>query len=230
MSSGLSKASPAQDLLISLPSCRLATIHKEKGLFAGRSPRRGLKPFPPWRVLSRRTGGKAMNTPEIIRAANDVLTQGIELLLDLDNRSYSRAPSATFHTSVGKQYGAVLNHFVALVKGLSSGEVDYKRSSSQPRVESEVTFATIATCDILRALKRCSEQQLAGECEVTPASDSRIGSFTSTLSREIAYCVGNAIHHYSIIRVLCGDLGLSIPGTFGVTPREFRCHAAVAAD
>lgn len=171
-----------------------------------------------------------MNTPEIIAAANDILTQGIEMLLGLDNLSYSRVASVAMHTSIGKHYREVLDHFVALVKGLQNGEVDYERSGSQPLAENDVTLATIATCDVLRALKRCPGEQLARSCEVIPAGDSRIRSFTSTVSREIAYCVGNALHHYAIIRVLCAGTGLSVPETFGATPSQFQYHAAAAAD
>jgi len=170
-----------------------------------------------------------MDTPEIIAAANDILTQGLELLFDLDTRCYSKIANAPLRTSIGKQYRKVLDHFAALVKGLKSNEIDYRHPGNLPRVEADVTSAAIATCDILRALKSHTKE-LARSCEVIPDGDSRIPSFTSTMNREIAYCVGNALHHYGIIRVLCAELGLSVPDAFGMTPSTFRYRAAAAAD
>src|SRR5215831_6426522 len=105
-----------------------------------------------------------MTTREIIGAASDVLTQGIELLLDLDDRSFVKMASTTVPTSIGEQYRHMLNHFVSLVHGLRSGEIDYGRPGTSARLENEVTFATITTCDMLRALKRCSEEQFARGC------------------------------------------------------------------
>src|SRR5215831_6994948 len=83
--------------------------------------------FPAPGSPTRRTGEDWMTTREIIGAANDVLTQGIELLLDLDDRSFTKMESTTVPTSIGKQYRQMLNHFVSLVHGLRSGEIDYGR-------------------------------------------------------------------------------------------------------
>ncbi len=171
-----------------------------------------------------------MTTPEIVRAANEVLTQGIELLLDLDDRSFAKIADATVPTSIGRQYRQMLNHFTSLVQGLRSGEINYRRPGTSARLENEVTFATITTCDMLRALKRCSEEQLARACEVIPVGNSRVQSFTSTIGRELAYCVGSALHQYGIMRALGAEIGLSVPEAFGTTPYAFQYHAIAAAD
>jgi hypothetical protein len=161
------------------------------------------------------------------------MTQGLELLFDLDNRSYSRIVGAPVQTSIGKCYREVLADFLSVVRGLSGGEINHNRRTENPRFENEVTFATITTCDILRALKRCSEQQLNRSCEVTfsgNGGDCVRTSFTSDLSREIANCVNNAIQQFSTIREVCTELGLSVPQRFGTVPSTLEYHAAIAAD
>ena len=170
----------------------------------------------------------SVHTREIVAAANDILTQGLELLFDLDDYSYSRLAGDPFHTSIGLHYRQALDRFVSLAKGLPSGVVDYEDRLYSSRVEREVTFASIATCDILRVLKRCTDERLRRPCEVifSNGSGSTPSSFTSTVGREIAYCIGAAIHHYGVIRLLSADLGLSIPETFGVAPVALQYHSA----
>lgn len=173
-----------------------------------------------------------MNTTDIVAAANDVLTQGLELLFDLDDRSYSRVAGEPFRASIGQHYRRVLDRFVSLIQGFSTGEIDYDAPIRSPRIEREVTFATIATCDILRAFKRCTGNGLQRPCEVifsAASGDSGAASFGSNVSDEIAYCIGYAIHHYAAIRLLCAEIGLPVPETFGVAPLALKYPALVAA-
>src|SRR5262249_19277460 len=50
----------------------------------------------------------------------------------------------------------------------------------------------------------------------------------STLSREIMYTVAHAVHHYALIGVMCGIMGLKLPAGFGVAPSTLK-HQTDAA-
>jgi hypothetical protein len=43
-------------------------------------------------------------------------------------------------------------------------------------------------------------------------------SAVSTVGREIMFCVVHAIHHYALIRVMCGIMDVPVPEEFGVAP------------
>src|SRR5215469_11466022 len=107
-----------------------------------------------------------MSTPELIEAAQDVLLQGLGLLFELSDYNYSRSVAAPFNASVGQHYRHVLEHFHSLIVGVRAGEVNYDARERNPRLESEVTYASIATCDVLRALKNYTEESLARPCKV----------------------------------------------------------------
>lgn len=169
---------------------------------------------------------------ELIRATEDVLSQGLTLLFELEDATYSRTADAPFHASVGGHYRHVLEHFESLVKGLRSGEINYDARKRNVRTQSEVTYASVATCDMLRVLRRCSAETLSRNCRVINSvgyGASQPVPMDSNIGRELAYCIGHAIHHYAIIRLLCHELRVSVPAEFGVAPSTLKHRAALAS-
>jgi hypothetical protein len=169
---------------------------------------------------------------ELIRATEDVLSQGLGLLFELKDATYSKTAAAPFQASVGGHYRHVLEHFESLIKGLREGEINYDARERNLRMQNEVTYASIATCDLLRALRRCSAETLSRRCKVINSvgySASQPVSMDSNIGRELAYCIGHAIHHYAIIRLLCHDLGVPVPAEFGVAPSTLKHHAVAAS-
>ena len=175
----------------------------------------------------------AMKTSTLMTDAREVLLQGLTLLFDLDDRRYSQVAGAPFNASIGRHYRHVLEHFQSLTRGLQSGEINYDARERNVRLQSEVTFGSIATCDILRVLKRYTDETLARECKViNSVGYGSVGpsTFQSNISRELAYCAGHAIHHYAIIRLLCHQIGVSVPAEFGIAPSTLKHMASIAAD
>jgi hypothetical protein len=172
-------------------------------------------------------------TPDLVVASQDVLLQALALLFKIWDATYSRVAEAPYSASIGGHYRHILEHFQCLVRGIRSGEINYDARERNPRLETEVTYATIATCDVLRAIKNYTEESLARPCKVvnsvsygsaeTPAMESNIG-------RELAYCAGHAIHHYAIIRLICAHLGIEVPEEFGVAPSTLKSRSSLTAD
>jgi hypothetical protein len=175
----------------------------------------------------------AVKASTLMADAREVLLQGLTLLFDLDDHRYSQIADAPFNASIGQHYRHVLEHFQSLTRGLQSGEINYDARERNVRLQSEVTCGSIATCDILRVLKRYTDEILARECSVTNSVGyGGVGpsTFQSNIGRELAYCAGHAIHHYAIIRLLCHQIRLSVPAEFGVAPSTLKHMASLAAD
>jgi hypothetical protein len=191
--------------------------------------------FSPVEVLDDMTSprGFQMRTPELIEAAQDVLLQGLGLLFELGDHTYSRVAGLPLNASIGQHYRHVIEHFQSLIKGQYAGEINYDARVRNPRIESEVTYASVATCDVLRALKRYTAETLARECRVVNSvgySADVPSKFDSYVSRELAYCAGHAIHHYAIIRLICHEIGISVPPELGVAPSTMRHRSSLATD
>ena len=173
-----------------------------------------------------------MNTPELVMAAQDVLLQGLGLLFELRDHAYSRIAAAPFNASIGQHYRHVLEHFQSLIRGISAREINYDVRERNPRLQKEVTYASIATCDVLRALKRYTQETFTRPCKVINTvgyGTSNPSTFESNVSRELAYCIGHAIHHYAIVRLICHEIGVAVPAEFGVAPSTLRHRASIAA-
>jgi hypothetical protein len=169
---------------------------------------------------------------ELIRATEDVLSQGLTLLFELEDATYSKTAGAPFHASIGGHYRHVLEHFESLIKGLRAGEINYDARARNLRLQSEVTYASIVTCDVLRALKRYSAETLSRNCKVINSvgyGASQPISMDSNIGRELAYCIGHAIHHYAIIRLVCHELDVRVPAEFGMAPSTLKHRAAAAS-
>ena len=151
-----------------------------------------------------------MDTSERINAAREALLQGLELLFELGDGAYSRAASAS-SWSIGDHYGQAILHFRSLIKGHRAGEIRYSAGEPDGRLRSDVVYASIATCDVLRAFKRYPPESFSRECRVVrdqPENRDELSGFASTLSNELAYCTGNAIRQYAAIRGICEQLGI----------------------
>jgi len=68
---------------------------------------------------------------------------------------------------------------------------------------------------------------LAVTCKTSYASDGSQVS-PSTVGREIMYSVAHAVHHYALIGVMGGIMGLQMPPGFGVAPSTLKHQAGAA--
>jgi hypothetical protein len=174
-----------------------------------------------------------VDTPELIVAAQDVLMQGLGLLFELGDRTYAHVAGTPFKASVGQHYRHVLEHFQSLIRGLRAAEINYDARERNQRLQSEVTYASIVTCDVLRALKHYTDKTLAHECKVINSmgySASQPTCLESNVSRELAYCIGHATHHFAIMRLICHEIDITVPAEFGVAPATLKHMKALAAD
>jgi hypothetical protein len=173
------------------------------------------------------------DTPALIVAAQEVLMQGLALLFEVDDRTYSRVAGMPFSASVGQHYRHVLEHFQSLIRGQRAGEINYDARERNQRLQTEVTYASIATCDVLRALKQYTDETLSRDCKVINSVGYSVSEPTcleSNVSREIAYCVGHAIHHFAIVRLICHEIDVTVPVEFGVAPSTLKHRNTMATD
>ena len=153
-----------------------------------------------------------MDTSERIKAAREALLQGLELLFELADGVYSKAASES-GVPIGEHYGEAIQHFRSLIQGYRTGEIRYSAAEPNGRLQSDVVYASIATCDVLRALKTYTPENLARECRVVRdqrENHDELPEFASTFSNELAYCTATAMQQYVAIRGICAQLGIDL--------------------
>jgi hypothetical protein len=173
-----------------------------------------------------------MKSSSLICAAENVLLQGCALLKTVSKEDYARKQSGQSGASIGAHYRHVLDHFLCLIAGLWDLEVNYDERARNPELEASAEVALAATHDLIGALRVIPADVLTKECTVTysvgygePAPD----AVKSNVTREIMFCVGHAIHHYAILKLLCAGAGVELPHEFGIAPSTLRHLETTAA-
>ena len=169
--------------------------------------------------------------PGLVVAAQDVLLQGLQLL-DLAEEPYARVVGAPFDASIGQHYRHVLEHFQCLVNGSASDEVNYDARKRDQRMETDRGFAANATWQLIQELNTWTQATLERRCTAVSSVDYESDeptSIPSNLARELAYCIGHTIHHYAIIRLVCGQVGVTVPTRFGYAPSTIKHQSSLAA-
>lgn len=170
-----------------------------------------------------------MTTVSVVQAAEDVLRQGLSLLSEIDPVSFGEVAPAPYNASIGQHYRHVLDHFLCLEEGLRTLEIDYDDRARNPRLENDLAYARVTTERLIRVFRNCDFDLLTQDCTVRYSvgyGEAKPVRLLSVVAREVAFCVGHAVHHYAIVRLLCESVGVGVVPEFGVAPSTLKYRSA----
>ncbi len=163
----------------------------------------------------------------LARATEDVLRQGLVLLLELNRESFAALAPEPYNASIGQHYRHVLDHFLCLESGVATGEIDYDNRERNRRLETDLDYARATTERLIQVFDRYDMELLSRPYIVrysvgygTPPVN-----LPSVVARELAFCIGHAVHHYAIVRLLCDSVGVEVIPEFGVAPSTLKHRA-----
>jgi hypothetical protein len=168
----------------------------------------------------------------LIESVIETLLQGERLLNGIDDEAYVRKLPVAFNASIGGHYRHCLDHFRSLLDSATEGAVNYDHRERGTSVEINRFAALSATRELRGGFERLDSALLACPLAVTcKTSYATNGSqvSASTVGREIMYSVAHAVHHYALIGVMGGVMGLSMPPGFGIAPSTLKHQAETAA-
>ena len=166
-----------------------------------------------------------MTASSLNLAVKDVLQQGCLFLDRVGDDVYARRLDGEMSAPFGAHYRHVLDHFFCLAEGISTGQVDYDARRRNPQLETSVACARLATEELIDEFGRVSSVDLRRDCAVTYSvgyGESGAEAVRSNVAREVMFCVGHAIHHYAILRLVCAGVGVKLPYEFGVAPSTLK--------
>lgn len=170
--------------------------------------------------------------PESLKSAvEDVLQQGCALLQSVSAEAYTRREEGPHAASLGAHYRHVLDHFLCLLEGLDAGRIDYDQRHRSPEIENSAAMALFVTEGLIEKFRSLPCEVFERDCVVIYSvgyEDDGAQSVISNVAREIMFCVGHAIHHYAILKMLCLTMDVRLPYEFGVAPSTLKHLAAQA--
>ena len=169
---------------------------------------------------------------ELIQAVVETLRQGEVLLGEISDEHYTRKLPVAFNASVGGHYRHCLDHFRSLLAAAATGELNYDHRERGTLVENDRFAALNATRELRAGYEQLNpiflSRLLSVTCKTSYASSGSQVS-PSSVGREIMYAVAHAVHHYALIGVMGGIMGLTLPAGFGVAPSTLKHQQATAA-
>ena len=163
---------------------------------------------------------EASNT-ELLTSQIEIVNQACGFLKQLNQEQYNLIPAPHFTSSAGKHMRHILDHYLALQSGLETGQVDYDQRSRGGLLETDVNQALRCWENIHQWLLNICEGAFERAVTVkTEVSIHRQQSLTtsSTLARELIFVASHAIHHFSLLAVVCSLQGIRLEDNFGVAP------------
>ena len=162
---------------------------------------------------------------ELIQSVIEILQQGETLLAEISDESYTRKVPLAFNATIGGHYRHCLDHFRTLIEAAKFGALNYDHRERGTLVENDRFAALNATRQLRAAYEVLGAVFVPRLLQVTcKTSYSTSGSqmALSTVGREIMYAVAHAMHHYALIGVMGGIVGLPLPAGFGVAPATLQ--------
>jgi len=168
---------------------------------------------------------------DLIQSVIESLHQGEALLAQMSDETYTRKLPVAFNASVGGHFRHCLDHFRSLLDAAAAGDLNYDHRERGTLIENDRFAALNATRELRRQYReldpRLLARPLAVTCKTSYANSSSQES-PSTVGREIMYAVAHAVHHYALIGIMGGLMGVVLPAGFGVAPSTIK-HQAEAA-
>jgi uncharacterized damage-inducible protein DinB len=171
------------------------------------------------------------NDAALLEAVIEALKQSEVLFTEISNEIYTRRLPAAFNASIGAHARHCLDHFRGVADAAAAGDLNYDHRERDTPIEND-RFAALHAARELRGRFEvmntgCLARGLAVTCKTNYATDES-QTVASTVGREIMYAVAHAVHHYALIGVMAGMMGVALPAGFGVAPATLK-HQGEAA-
>jgi hypothetical protein len=169
--------------------------------------------------------GQTEPTNQLLRAAQETLLQGLELLAATGAVQYKRVLGPPFEASIGQHYRHVIEHYDCLCRGLEIDVVNYDARKRDVELETNVSKAMDRTCNILDALVSLDPSELERPCKSVQSLGYTAAeplAVRSNIGRELAYCIAHSVHHFAIIRLICAAVEVNLPAHFGFAPSTLK--------
>jgi len=148
--------------------------------------------------------------------AKENLMQLKNLLQSISLEDYSRKTDILSGSTIGQHIRHIVEFYLLLVTGSFTGTISYDKRERDKRIETDPGFAIDTIDKVVKGIETFNESSpviFEADYTTTGTSENRI---TSSVGRELAYCIEHSIHHQALIKA-----ALIIQGLAGVTDKNF---------
>ncbi|QTD37706.1 DinB family protein [Polaribacter batillariae] len=155
----------------------------------------------------------------MIKAIEQNLQRGINLLHSLTDEQYNNTSVAPYHSSIGCHTRHILDVFSCIFNGLDTKEIDLTKRERNELAEKYTHVGIDYFNTIIKKLRSLKNTDLNKEVAVT--DDLGLGNVTikTTLASILVQAQSHTTHHYATIGYLVHHIGVQLPESgFGFNP------------
>ncbi|TFY66051.1 hypothetical protein EVG20_g5034 [Dentipellis fragilis] len=169
------------------------------------------------------TDGEIRNLEQLQDVSVKVLEQAVDLL----ENSLSSDDQLTYNSkflpgsTIGKHLRHARDHFALLLACAASEPphvMSYDTRARNTPMESSRQAALDAIKDMISTLEGVVPRSRLDTPLTLNAVTPYDQTFQSTFGRELWFAALHAVHHWSMVRVIAGELGIQLEDTFGFAP------------
>ena len=156
--------------------------------------------------------------------AKENLLQLKDLVQVIGTEKYNTPSEILSGATIGQHIRHILEFYLLLVSGSFSGTVSYDKRERDLRLENDPVFAAKVIDRLLSGLNTLVvTQTVKFEADYSSEGNSQ-KMISSSVGRELAYCIEHSIHHQAIIKAGLIDLNCTelVNGDFGVAYSTIR--------
>ncbi|KAI0702464.1 hypothetical protein BC835DRAFT_1263872 [Cytidiella melzeri] len=187
--------------------------------------------------MSPTPGAKVEETVQLSRLL-EVSTVVLEQALDLLENYLTRDEQLTLQSkyvpgsTIGKHLRHARDHFILLLDTMTAASppyiVNYDARLRNTPMETSLKVAHAALSECIERLRREVPRLSLDEPLTLNAVTPYPQTLQSTFGRELWFAGLHAEHHWSMIRVHTGELGIRLPDSFGFAPSTLVHHGTEA--
>ncbi len=146
------------------------------------------------------------------------------VLKNMNELSYKTPIKLLSGGTVGQHVRHILEFYLSLANGAKVGKINYDKRERNLLLESDIKFGIFTIekiCSNFFHIKHDKKIELEGNYSTEENEPIVI---TSSLNRELAYCLEHSIHHQALIKIALIELNLQglLNANFGVAPATIR--------
>lgn len=146
---------------------------------------------------------------------NSLFIQMENMLERLTNQQYSEKIGMMSDSAIGEHVRHVIEFYLELNQGYSSGKVNYDLRKRDHMIESSKDFAVIKLREITCSLEKPDRQlELLGSYSLAEENGFKV---PSSYYRELIYNLEHTVHHMALMRIAVAKVSLiQLPEDFGL--------------
>ena len=163
------------------------------------------------------------HTPNLLIEQNSLILHSLRNLLDeLDDATYTATHDVLYSSSIGAHTRHILDHYLMLLAGIGSGEVDYDKRGRDPEVETNRAHAKATISRIIDGLKQLPGNDTPVQAATKVSVDDSCPAQSSTLGRELVFLYSHTTHHHSLMALIMRLQDKNVDNNFGYAPATLK--------